>query len=82
MNKSPCFDLNLRAEYLNYNSRSNKLFHTNKTRSNMAENSLRNVLPKLLHETLPSILYKIATRSFEGYNFFTKRTVLDQYNIT
>ena len=82
MNKSPCFDLNLRAEYYNYNIRSNKLFHANKTRTKMAENSLRNVLPKLLNETSHSILDKIANHSFEGYNFFTNRTIIDQYNIT
>ena len=76
------FDLNLRAECHNYNIRSNKLFHTNKIRTKMAENSLRNVLPKLLNENSPSILDKIATHSFEGYIFFIKRTILDQYNIS
>ena len=75
------FDLTLRADDHNYNIRSNKLFHTHKTRTKMAENSLRNVLPKLLNETSPSILDKIATHSFEGYIFFIKRTILDQYNI-
>ena len=64
-----------------YNTRNKENFTVPKTRTKMAEYCLRNMIPKILNTTAPSILQKINTHSPSGYVFFIKHCFINSYSV-
>ena len=64
-----------------YNTRNKENFNVPKTRTKMAEYCLRNMIPRILNTTAPSILQKINTHSLSGYVFFIKHCFINSYSI-
>ena len=76
------FNLLQRSEIHSLNLRSKTMLNTPKTRTKLAEGSLRCTLPKLINKTAPQILSKIKTHSFQGFKTYIKNYYIDLYDLT
>ena len=47
----------------------------------MAEYCFRNMIPKILNTTAPSIIQKINTHSLDGYVYFIKHCFINSYSV-
>ena len=52
----------------------------NKTRTKLAENTLRNITPKVINDSPHCIISKILTHSLQGFKFYIKQYYIKSYN--
>ena len=69
-----------RTECHDYPTRSRFMLQISKTRTKLAEKSIRYTIPKLVNDTTPVILDKIFIHSLQGFCFYIKTNFIDSYS--
>ena len=70
-----------RSEIHSYDTRIKDSFDTNKTRTRLADSSIRQVIPRLINDTPHFIIDKIYTHSLQGFTSYIKQYFINSYNI-
>ena len=65
-----------------YDTRYKNDIYISKTRTRLAENSLRYIIAKVINSTSENILSKIQTHSLQGFSFYIKQQYLNNYETT
>ena len=65
-----------------YDTRNKNYIYISKTRTRLAENSLRYISAKVINSTSENILSKIQTHSLQGFSFYIKQQYLNNYETT
>ena len=63
-----------------YNTRSNRFIRDNHTRTQFAQNCIRNRLPSIVNNTDNLIISKVDTHSYKGFSNYIKQHMIKQYS--
>ena len=74
------FVFNRRSDVHSYETRNKLALNTNKVNTKSAEQSIRNVTPKLINDTPSIITDKIFTHSLQGFTSYAKQYYINLYN--
>ena len=69
-----------RSDIHQYGTRTKDSFDIGKTRTKLADSSLRFVVPRLINDTPHFIIDKIHTHSLQGFVFYIKQSFINSYN--
>ena len=69
-----------RTDLHSYQTRSRFMLQINKTRTKLAETSIRYTLPKLVNDTTSVILEKIFSHSLQGFISYIKQYYISLYS--
>ena len=75
------FDFKPRSEIHLYDTRNKLMLCTNKTKTLLAQNSVRNCIPQLINNTSLLIIEKIYTHSLHGFVTYVKNKYISQYTV-
>ena len=74
------FNLMNQSEIHSHNTRNSHRIAPNRTRTQIAQFSVRNRLPSVVNNTDTSILSKVFTHSSGGFNNYVKNAIIDSYS--
>ena len=75
------FNLKTRSETHGYNIRNKDLLSSVRTKTKLAENCLRYLIPKVINETESIIIEKIQTHSLQGFISYIKLRYIQKYQM-
>jgi hypothetical protein len=75
------FKFSSRSTMHTYDIRSKELLHIPKTRTKMAERSIRIATPRIVNKIEPNILTKIHSHSLSGFILYIKRYFIENYSV-
>ena len=77
-----CLNFCKRSDIHKYNTRKRNKLDTQRTNTKIADNCLRNYLPKVINNTDTKIIEKVFSHSFQGFTWYIKQNFINSYETT